>query len=156
MAVGPTPLLGRPTVYTTEFAETICKRVSNGETLRAVCRDLEMSESTVRNWVLDNVNGFAAQYARARELQIEAWGDELREVADDGSNDWMTIQRGGESVEVENREVVNRSRLRVDTLKWLMSKIAHKKYGDKVQQEITGADGGPLVIRWQDQKPGQP
>ena len=80
---------------------------------------------------------------------MEAWAEEINEIADDGRNDWMTIQRGGEEVEVPNPEVLQRSRLRVDTRKWLMSKIAPKRYGEKLQTEISGPGGGPQVIRWE-------
>lgn len=91
--------------------------------------------------MLDDRNGFAAHYARARELQIEAMADELIEISDDGTNDWMTIQRGGQEVEVPNQEVLQRSRLRVDTRKWLMSKIMPKKYADKTLTELSGEVG---------------
>ena len=74
--------------------------------------------------------------------------DQTIQIADDGRNDWMTVQRGGEGVEVPNQEVINRSRLRVDTRKWLASKVIPKIYGDKVHQEVTGADGQPLTINW--------
>ena len=75
---------------------------------------------------------------------MESWADEITEISDDGSNDWMTVKRGGGEVEVENREVVNRSRLRVDTRKWLMSKIAPKKYAERLA--LTGEEGGPVQI----------
>lgn len=129
-----------------DVAAKVLKAMSEGRSLRAVCKEIGYDASVVRQWVLDDVSGFASHYARARVLQVEALADELREVADDGTNDWMTIKRGDTEVEVENKEVVNRSRLRIDTLKWIMSKIAPKNYGDKVQQEITGADGGPVAI----------
>ena len=41
---------------------------------------------------------------------------------------------------------VAKQRLQVDTRKWLLSKLAPKKYGDKVQNVITGADGGPVEV----------
>lgn len=128
-------------VYTSEIAERVCKEVATGKSLRQVSRELQIAESTVRQWVLDDRNGFAAQYARARELQIEAMADELLEISDDGTNDWMTINRGGEEVEVPNQEVLQRSRLRVDTRKWLMSKIVPKKYADKTAVELSGEVG---------------
>lgn len=125
-------------VYTSELAERVCTEVSSGKSLRQVCRELQINECTVRKWVLDDRNGFSTQYARARELQIAAMEDELYEIADDGTNDWMTIKRGGQEVEVPNNEVLQRSKLRVDTRKWIMSKILPKKYGDKVQTEHSG------------------
>jgi hypothetical protein len=134
------------TVYTSEIAERICNEIAEGKSLRSVCEELDIPRRTVRGWVLDDREGFAAQYARARELQMEAFEDELNEIADDGRNDWMTIKRGGEYVEVPNNEVLQRSRLRVDTRKWIMSKILPKRYADTIKQEHSGPDGSALRV----------
>lgn len=137
---------GRPSKFTEKLALTICWRMSEGESLRQICRDPQMpSASTVHKWVLQKPE-FAEQYARAREMLMEHWADEIIEIADDGSNDWMEKQNAdGETIaEVVNHEHIQRSRVRIDTRKWLMSKLAPKRYGDKVTQEITGKDGGPI------------
>ena len=138
------PNRGRPSKYTEEVADEICRRLSEGESLRAICRDDAMpEESTVRNWVVTDHEGFFAQYARAREAQADYWGDEIIEIADDGSNDYMATEHG----EKLDSEHVQRSRLRVDTRKWLMARMAPKKYGDKVAMEHSGAGGGPLTVQ---------
>lgn len=131
--------------FTQEVADLICERMSSGQTLREVCRDPEMpSQPTVFRWIEKN-ELFRKQYTRAREALIEHWADEILEVSDDGSNDWMTRRReDGEVIETVNHEHIARSKLRVDSRKWLMSKLAPKKYGDKVQQEVSGPDGGPI------------
>ncbi len=104
------------------------------------------SRTFVTDWLRDD-DAFADQYARARTDLLEHWADEIVAIADDSSSDWeMRKRENGEEYEVVNQEVVNRARLRVDTRKWLMSKLAPRKYGDKV--EHTGADGGPVVITW--------
>ena len=77
-------------------------------------------EFTVREWVLDNHDGFAVPYARARDLQIEHWSDEILEIADDGSNDWMERLEKGNAGWQFNGENVQRSRLRSDNRKWLL------------------------------------
>jgi hypothetical protein len=76
-------------------------------------------EPTVRDWALDNKEGFFARYARARKIQAYAVADELLEIADDGRNDWMESNGGYEL----NGECVQRSRLRLDIRKWHLSKI---------------------------------
>ncbi|MFZ1680625.1 MAG: terminase small subunit protein [Rhizobiaceae bacterium] len=120
---------GRPSTYNAEIAEKICEHVASGMTLREACRQDGMPpESTVRLWVLDNREGFAARYARARDLLLEHWADETIEIADDGSNDWMTRNE----VEVANGDHISRSRLRVDQRKWLLSKLKPERYGDRV------------------------
>ena len=134
--------MGRPSDYTAELAATICTRLAAGETLRAICRDEGMPhEATVRGWALDDREGFSTQYARSREIGYMAMADETLEIADDGSNDTYKTDEGQEAT---NHDVIARSRLRVDTRKWLLSKALPKVFGDKIVQEHTGADGGPI------------
>jgi hypothetical protein len=131
---------GRPSVYTETQAHEICERLAAGETLLAICRSEHLpAESVVRRWVLDNREGFAAKYATAREVGYQRMADELFEIADDGSNDWMERKRqDGSSETILNAEHVNRSRLRVDTRKWFLSKVLPKIYGDRTQHEHSG------------------
>lgn len=103
-------------------------------------------KSTVCRWLAEN-KAFQDQYARAREVQADSWADDILDIADDGRNDTYTDSEGNERT---NQDVIARSRLRVDTRKWLMARMAPKKYGDRVTQEHQGADGGPLVIKWLD------
>ena len=72
------------------------------------------------------------EQGRAKQLQMEHMAEEMIDIADDGSNDLMTIVKGDESYEQENKEIVNRAKIRIDTRKWLMSKLNPKKYGDKL------------------------
>lgn len=143
--------MGRPSQFSVDVASEICGRLASGESLRAICRDEGFPpESTVRGWVIDNVEGFSAQYARARELQLESWADEIVEISDDGTNDWMErATKGGDTETVIDHEHITRSRLRVDTRKWLLSRLV-TKFSDKTA--ITGADGGAIatevVYRW--------
>lgn len=140
---------GRPSDFTPEIAQEICEKLAQGRTLRDVCRDDGMpAESTVRLWALEDRQGFSAQYTRAREVGYMSMADELMEVADDGSNDWMERKDDdGKSSYVINGEHVQRSRLRVDTRKWLLSKALPKLFGDKITQEHTGPDGAPVVFQ---------
>lgn len=140
---------GRPSTFSAEIAAEICRRLADGQTLREVCRDEGMPpESTVRLWALDDRDGFAAQYARAREIGYFSMADELLEVADDARNDWMqrSDDNGGISWQV-NGEHIQRSRLRVDTRKWMLSKALPKVFGDKVTQEHVGDPDRPVEIR---------
>ena len=113
---------GRPSIFSPELAALICERLAAGETLRAICRDEGMpDERTVRRWALDDVEGFSAQYARAREIGYQGMADALTEIADAKDGDPA------------------RDRLRVDTRKWLLSKALPKIYGDKQQVEHSGS-----------------
>lgn len=143
------PKRGRPTEYSAEIAGEILARLAEGESLREICREDQFpAESTVRLWAVSDRDGFSAHYTRAREAQLDRWAEEIVEIADDATNDWVERQRkDGSSETVTDQEHINRSRLRVDTRKWLMSKLAPKKYGDKVTQEHTGPNGGPVLQR---------
>jgi hypothetical protein len=136
---------GRPSLYTPEIAESICRRLAAGETLRAVCRDDDMpAESTVRAWALDNIEGFSAQYTRAREIGYFGMADEIVEIADDTSLDTIKDKDGNEK---PDHEWITRSRLRVDTRKWLLSKALPKVYGDRITAEVnaTVENGSPSL-----------
>ena len=139
-------MTGRPSTYGQEIADEVCRRLAGGESLRAICRDEGIpDESTVRFWALDDREGFATQYARAREVQFLAIADELLEIADDGSNDWMQRTSKDKSGGWElNGEHIQRSRVRIDTRKWILSKMLPKVYGDKAEVAVTGANGGPV------------
>lgn len=133
--------MGRLTTYTTELAAEICDRLAGGESLRAICEADGMPKAeTVRRWVLDDVEGFSGPYTRAREIQAETMADDLLDIADNGSNDWMErTNKKGEIEKVLDREHVTRSALRLETRQWLMARILPKKYG--VKSEVT-LDGG--------------
>jgi hypothetical protein len=134
--------MGRLSTFTAEIAETICRRLAEGEPLRAICRDEGMPpESTVRQWALDDVDGFAARYAHARELGIEAMAEQCIEIADDSGSDFSA----GDDGPAFNAEHVQRSKLRVDTRKWLLAKMAPKKYGDRI--DVGNADGKPFEVK---------
>lgn len=128
---------GRPSDYTEELAEIICLRLAEGESLRSVCRDEGMpSKQAVLRWLARN-DSFRAQYVRAKEEGAEAIAEELFDIADDGSNDWMEkLDKDGEAIGYQlNGEHVQRSKLRIDTRKWYLSKIMPKKYGDRIQHD---------------------
>ena len=86
---------------------------------------------------------FASQYARAREDQAEFYLDEIIAISDESAQDKIANEDGTERTD---SEAIQRSKLKVDTRKWVMSKLAPKKYGDKIQQEIVGANGGAIQV----------
>ncbi len=132
--------MGRPSVYTPEIATEICNRVAEGESLYRICEDDHMpSRSTVLKWALDDLHGFSSVYARARELQLGVREDEIFDIADDGRNDWEERPgKGGETYIALNKEAVERSKLRVATRQWVLTKLRPDKFGDRVKQEFSG------------------
>jgi hypothetical protein len=139
--------MGRLSKYTEALGLKICERLSSGESLNAICKDEDMpAESTVRSWAIDPDHPITAKYARAREVGYLKMADELLEIADDGTNDYTErANDDGEPYKVVDHDHIARSRLRVETRKWLLSKALPKVYGDKTTTEVVGKDGAPLV-----------
>lgn len=134
-------MTGRPSIFSQALADTICERISNGESLRAICEDDGMpSKSTVFKW-LGLEAEFADQYARAREAQADAIFDDILSIADDGQNDWMEKHDAeGENIGWrENGEAIRRSQLRIDARKWMAGKLKPKKYGEKLDLNVSGS-----------------
>lgn len=106
--------------------------------LREICRAEGTPDiGTVLDWIDRDPTGFGQQYARARQAQREHIVEEIMEIADDGSNDWMERRREDGSIEevVINHEHVQRSRLRIDARKWYLGKMEPKRYGDQAGKE---------------------
>ena len=124
-----------------KVADFVCKEISLGKSLREISRQHEdVSQTKIYNW-LNKYEDFRVQYTRAREDQADSIFDEMLVIADDGLNDTYEDSEGNEKV---NQDHIQRSRLRIETRKWMAGKLRPKKYGEKVVQEITGKDGGPI------------
>lgn len=134
----------RPSTYCEAKVTEIIRRVSDGETLKAVARELGIAPATFHAWRIRDEQGLVDRYARAREAQAEAWSDEIISVAYNQENDTITKVKDGIETEIANTEWINRSRLKVDALKWLMAKLHPRQYGEKVEQTVVGKDGGPV------------
>lgn len=117
----------------------------DGDSLRAICNDPQMpGRSTVLRWLVADET-FRSQYAKAREEQAESMADDIVSIADEGETKVVVGGDGTTSI-VFDSTAVARNRLRVDARKWVASKLKPKKYGDKVQQEVSGPDGGPVQV----------
>lgn len=129
-------LMARPSDYSPAIGIVICARMVEGESLRSICRDPDMpSTSAVFRWLAANAP-FRDQYARAMDTRADAMAEQILEISDDDSDDVLIDPESGNMR--MNSEFVARSRLRVDTRKWLMARMAPKKYGDKITTELMG------------------
>ena len=138
--------MSRPSSFTQEKADSICALLSEGLSLREVCAQEGMPDkSTVMRWLQQNA-AFRDQYVRAKEIGVEALAEDILDIADDATNDWMERHdKDGENAGWQfNGEAARRSQIRIDARKWLLSKLAPKKYGDKVEQTVQGPEGGPI------------
>lgn len=133
--------VGRPSKWNAEIADLICEQLASGMTLNQVCKQDGMpDEKTVRNWALDDVNGFSPKYTRARELGYLKMADELIEIADTPVIGEKTVEKLT-GFEVTRGDMIERARLKVDTRKWMLSKMLPKIYGDKIAVDHSGKVG---------------
>ena len=136
--------MARPSDYNEDIALEICIKIADGLSLRSICLEEGMpSKTSVFRW-LEKHEAFRDQYARARVLQADALFDDILDISDDGTNDW--IERKDEKGEPTghystNGEAIQRSRLRVDTRKWMAGKLRPKKYGERQELDLKSSDG---------------
>lgn len=127
---------GRPSAFTQEIADEICERLAHGETLRKMVLDEHMPASAMIYRWLDNNESFREQYAQARVRQADYYAE-------------MIID---ESFGAHDASI---GRLRMDALKWASSKIAPKKYGDKIELESNSTQNLTLSFSVPQRKDGE-
>ena len=119
---------GRPTVITAAVRKDILERIAVGEPLRSICRDESMPARQTIYRLLGSDEEFRTAFEASRKIGLEALADDLLDLADDG------------------REDPQRSKLQIDTRKWLLSKFLPKQYGERVATELSGPDGGAIQV----------
>jgi hypothetical protein len=119
--------MGRPTIYSQELADEICTRLAHGETLRTIIASSPHlpCRTTIYRWNADNED-FRNQYTKARAEQADYYAELIVD----------------ESYSSHDAAI---GRLRVDALKWAASKMAPKKYGEKIEVETSQ----PLTLAFQ-------
>jgi hypothetical protein len=135
---------GAPTKYNADIATRICELVAGTTlTLHQIARELDLGHGGVIVAWAHRHEDFGQQYARAREHQMQLRADELLEIADDSSSDWMEVEtRSGRIVRMLDHEHVKRSEIRIKTRQWLMARYAPKVFGQRLT--LTDAGGGSL------------
>lgn len=137
---------GRPTKYTPELGDKICEQIVSGDSIRTICKpDAMPSVVTFFAW-FRTYPEFLKQYEAAKAEQAEVMSEDILDIADNANNDWMEkLDKDGVSIGwMLNGEHVQRSRLRIDSRKWLASKLKPKKYGDSTT--IKGDAENPLEL----------
>jgi hypothetical protein len=135
--------------YNAEHADLLCAEISScTHSLNRIVKRLQKEHDgfpsipTIFKWLRDNEE-FAKSYARVKDDQMDLLAEEMLDIADDDSLDVAFSEDGKPFVDKEH---INRSRLRVDTRKWIASKLKPKKYGDKVETTLQNPDGSPLNL----------
>lgn len=120
---------GRPTDYNPEIAARICELLSiypyGLSKLTRTFTDLPVP-STIHLWRIKHQE-FSDAYNKAKLAQADLLAEESLDIADDVSGDYSESEDGNIRC---NNEFVNRSRLRIDTRKWLAGKLLPRIYGD--------------------------
>lgn len=146
--------MGRPRKFTPELGQRVLERIESGDSLRAIERrgDGWPTGRTIRRWERESLDegvphvpeSWAGQFQAARREYWFSEAELMLEIADDGTNDFVEMEtRRGKKILLD-KEAVMRSKLRIDTRKWLLGKMLPKVYGPKVSMEHTGEDGGPI------------
>ena len=103
-----------------EAVAAVFEGMANGRTLAEMARNLGLHESTVRLWI-NGDEAWYAEYQKRKRLLGQALADRALDVA--MAADSKTFQA---------------DRLKVETLRWLASKVNQEEYGDRSVQETTG------------------
>jgi len=129
------PRGGRDSAYTSEVGEEVCWRLAHGESLIGIARDPGMPcVGAVYRW-LHRHDEFREMYEEARRQQADYLFDEAREVA----------------LEATARTVAA-DRLRFDVTRWQTSRLAARKYAERVvflheKHELENAPKPELKIK---------
>lgn len=136
------PTGGAHSTYSRAVADEICHLLADGQTLRSIARREGMpTRQTIRSWIVKDYDGFAAKYETAYRLGLDEMADQILDISDDGTRDYKMV----DGREVVDSDHIQRSRLRVDSRKWLLARRLPKEFGDKVQH--TDASGtGNMVL----------
>ena len=134
---------GRPSKLTPAVLKRIVDGLSEGTPLTVICApDAMPSCRTVRDWV-DNNPDVSAAIAGARDAGFDKIALDALRIADNTDHDTILTDKGGE---MPNSEWISRSKLRVETRLKLLAKWDPKRYGERMAQEISGPNGGPVSV----------
>jgi hypothetical protein len=117
------------TGYTPEIGEALCALVADGCGLKSASAKLGIARRSARRWEAE-VPEFTRALAAARLEALENMAEELVELSD-------AVEKSGSMAEVQAQ------RLRIDTRRWVLSKLRPERYGDHLQ--LTGAGDQPLI-----------
>jgi len=142
------PKKASKSTYTTQMANLICIRLSEGESLKEIVRAEGMPDrATVYRWLLEQP-AFCDKYARAREEQADTLADEIIAIADESPEINEVRDKHGDVIDIKiDSGYVAYQKQRIEARKWTAMKLKPKKYGDKL--ELAGDPNNPLKVEVQ-------
>ena len=138
--------MGAPSTFSQHYANVICTRIAEGESLREIIKTPGMPDrSTVYDWLLRHPE-FADQYTRAREEQADTLADEIIAIADEQPEIIPVVdKRTGELIEHKlDNAFLQWQKNRIDARKWTAMKLKPKKYGERVA--LAGDAENPIKV----------
>ena len=122
--------------YTRALAERILDELMSGRLLTEICNEPDMpASSSVRNWVKDDRDDFAAHYRVARVIGCDTIRGQILQIVDDRRNDWMVRRRKDGTTEVVlDPQRVKRARLRAKARFWRLSRMLPKGFGERSER----------------------
>lgn len=129
-------------MFSQEKADQVCIYLEDGVSLRKAAESVGESARTILNWTRSNPD-FFTQYTRAREIGYLQLADTILNISDEAD---VEVRYDGEDMRLDlSATAVARNRLRVDTRKWMLSKMLPKIYGDKLDMNHGVQPDNPLV-----------
>jgi hypothetical protein len=119
----------RPNPKDPGILDRLCEGIISGDSITKVCKPLDMPDYTMVYRVMASDPEFAKAIAQARVAQQEAEIDKMIDIADAATEKTAQV-----------------AKLQIWARQWRAAKLAPKKYGDRIQTEVTGADGGPIKV----------
>lgn len=131
-ATNPINGAGRPTIFTQEIADEFLAHVTMGRSFRKICSQDHMpSIATIYNWFRVHPT-FLEQYTHAKEESADAMVEDLLDIADEPETFTETTTLADGSVVTRVVDNTRRTQLRIETRKWIATKLQPRKYGDKL------------------------
>lgn len=124
--------LGRPTKYSEEIADKICELIATtSDGLKKIAESQSVTATTVYKWLQENKT-FSDKYVRARDMQADLLADEIIEIANTPIQGIVETEKEW-GIEIRRGDMLEHRKLQIDARKWKASKLAPKKYGDKIE-----------------------
>jgi predicted DNA-binding protein YlxM (UPF0122 family) len=124
--------------YTKTLSEKLCLQIAEGASVRELCRDFKINRAAFYQW-LAKYEDFRNRYQAALLLRADFLFDEMLTIADDGRTDKVTrTDKKGNEYEVTDMDVIQRSKLMVETRRYMIECLNRGKYAPKGQTSDTG------------------
>jgi transposase len=156
-------MLSAPTAYSEETAQLVIELIAAGYSIAVAANAVGLSRQTISRWAIEDKEGFYERFRLAKQVQALVLSDQMIEIADDASKDWETrTDRHGNEYEVLNQDAVQRSKLMIDTRKFIARHFLKHVFGEEPEKNAKldaltiNIDGRPIENAPLPGEPGAP